>query len=106
MYLHISSVDDRTAEIGWLVGPRFQGHGYARECAALLLELSFGELGLHRVYAELDPRNAASVAVCTGLGMRHEATFLEHMWLKGEWTDTGVYSILEREWARGRGDSV
>ena len=106
MYLHISSVDDRTAEIGWLVGPRFQGHGYARECAALLLELSFGELGLHRVFAELDPRNAASVAVCTGLGMRHEATFLEHMWLKGEWTDTGVYSILEREWARGRGDSV
>jgi aminoglycoside 6'-N-acetyltransferase len=20
------------------------------------------------------------------------------MWLKGEWTDTGVYAVLEREW--------
>ncbi|GAA1956017.1 GNAT family N-acetyltransferase [Microbacterium deminutum] len=99
MYLHLTSVDDRTAEIGWLVGPSFQGRGYARECAELLLELSFGELGLHRVHAELDPRNAASVAVCVRLGMRHEATFVEHMWLKGEWTDTGIYAILEREWA-------
>jgi aminoglycoside 6'-N-acetyltransferase len=98
MYLNLSSVDDRTAEIGWLVGPRFQGQGYARECAALLLDLAFGELGLHRVYAELDPRNAASVGVCKSLGMRHEANFVEHMWLKGEWTDTGHYAILEREW--------
>ena len=101
MYLHLSSVDDRTAEIGWLVGPRFQGQGFARECATLLLDLSFGELGLHRVYAELDPRNAASVGVCKSLGMRHEANFVEHMWLKGEWTDTGHYAILEREWRGG-----
>ena len=98
MYLNITSVDDRTAEIGWLVGPRFQGKGYARESAELLLDLAFGELGLHRVYAELDPRNAASVAVCTRLGMRYEARHLEHMWLKGEWSDTGIYAILEREW--------
>jgi RimJ/RimL family protein N-acetyltransferase len=98
MYLNLTSVDDRTAEIGWLVDPRFQGQGYARECAALLLDLCFGELGLHRVYAELDPRNQASVRVCEKLGMRHEAHMLEHMWLKGEWTDTGTYAILEREW--------
>jgi len=98
MYLNITSVDDRTAEIGWLVGPRFQGRGYARESAELLLDLAFGELGLHRVFAELDPRNAASVAVCTRLGMRYEARHLEHMWLKGEWSDTGIYAILEREW--------
>jgi RimJ/RimL family protein N-acetyltransferase len=101
MYLHLSSVEDRTAEIGWLVAPRFQGKGYAREGAALLLDLCFGELGLHRVYAELDPRNEASVRVCRRLGMRHEATFVEHMWLKGEWSDTGVYGILEREWRVG-----
>jgi aminoglycoside 6'-N-acetyltransferase len=98
MYFHVSSVDDRTAEIGWLVGPRFQGQGFARECATMLLDLAFDELGLHRVYAELDSRNGASAAVCRRLGMRREATFVEHMWLKGEWTDTGVYAILEREW--------
>ena len=30
--------------------------------------------------------------------MRYEARHLEHMWLKGEWSDTGIYAILEREW--------
>jgi aminoglycoside 6'-N-acetyltransferase len=34
--------------------------------------------------------------------MRHEAHFVEHMWVKGEWADTGIYALLEREWsARG-----
>lgn len=90
---------DRTAEIGWILLPSSQGKGYAREAAALLLDFAFGTLGLHRVYAELDPRNAASIALCERLGMRHEGHFVEHMWLKGEWTDTGHYAILEREWA-------
>ena len=98
MYFELKSIDDRTAEIGWLVAPGFQGRGYAREAAAMLLDLAFGEVGLHRVIAELDPRNAASVRVCERLGMRKEAHHIEHMWLKDEWTDTGCYAILEREW--------
>lgn len=100
MYFKLASVDDKTAEIGWLLDPRFQGLGYAAEAAGLLLDLAFGELGLHRVYAELDPRNDASVALCLRLGMRHEAHFREHMWFKGDWADTGVYGILEYEWRR------
>lgn len=98
MYLRLTSVEDLTAEIGWLLAPQHQGRGYAREAAALVLDLAFGELGLHRVYAELDPRNDASVALCERLGMRHEAHFVEHMMFKGDWADTGVYGILAREW--------
>lgn len=99
MYLTLPSLEDRTAEIGWLLSPAVQGRGYATEAARLLLGACFGELGLHRVYAELDPRNTASVRLCERLGMRHEAHFVEHMWLKGEWTDTGVYAILAHEFA-------
>jgi len=99
MYFHLTSADDRTAEIGWILAPTSQGKGYATEAALVLLKLAFGKLALHRVYAELDPRNAASVAICERLGMRHEAHFIEHMWLKDEWTDTATYAILEREWA-------
>jgi len=99
MYLVLKSVDDRTAEIGWILLPRAQGRGYASDAARLLLDFCFDQLGLHRVYAELDPRNDASVALCERLGMRHEGHFVEDMFLKGEWTDTGRYAILEREWA-------
>ncbi|GAA5036200.1 GNAT family N-acetyltransferase [Microbacterium fluvii] len=104
MYFELKAgAPDSTAEIGWILLPGARGRGYAREAAGLLLDLAFGELGLHRVYAELDPRNDASVALCEALGMRHEGRFIEHMWLKGEWTDTGHYAILEREWAITRG---
>lgn len=106
MYLRVASVDDRTLEIGWLLSPRERGRGYATEAARLLLRLAFDELGMHRVYAELDPRNDASVGMCLRLGMRHETHILEHMWLKGEWTDTGGYAILEREWRRPSADRV
>ena len=38
-----------------------------------MLDLAFDTLGLHRVRAELDPRNDASIALCRRLGMREEA---------------------------------
>lgn len=103
MYFSLHSVEDRTAELGWILLPDAQGRGYASEAARLLLDLAFGELDLHRVFAELDPRNGASVALCERLGMRHEGHFVEHMFLKGEWTDTGHYAILEREWRAREG---
>lgn len=55
MYFTLTNTDDLTAEIGWALRRSFQGRGYAFEAASAILSLAFGELGLHRVYAELDP---------------------------------------------------
>jgi RimJ/RimL family protein N-acetyltransferase len=99
MYLTIASLENRGAEIGWTLHPDFFGHGYASEAAKAILELAFGELGLHRVRAELDPRNDASIALCRRLGMREEAHFVQDLFFKGAWGDTGVYAILDQEWA-------
>jgi len=102
MYLTIASVENLGAEIGWTLHPDFFGHGYASEAATAILDLAFGELGLHRVRAELDPRNDASIALCRRLGMREEALFVKDLMFKGDWGDTGVYAILEEEWAARR----
>jgi RimJ/RimL family protein N-acetyltransferase len=91
-------VSDRQAEVGWVFNPDFYGHGYATEAARELVRLSFDELGMHRVWAQLDPRNTASARLCERLGMRHEAHLRQDMWLKGEWTDSAIYAILETEW--------
>jgi RimJ/RimL family protein N-acetyltransferase len=93
-----AQVDDGQAEIGWVFNPDFHGRGYATEAARELVRLSFDELGKHRVWAQLDPRNTASARVCERLGMRHEAHLRQDMWLKGEWTDSAIYAILEQEW--------
>lgn len=103
MYFTITSTDDETGEIGWAMNKQFHGQGYASEAASAILDLAFGPLDLHRVYAELDPRNEPSVRLCERLGMRHEAHFVEHMMFKGDWADTGVYGILAREWLARRG---
>jgi aminoglycoside 6'-N-acetyltransferase len=90
--------EDRQTEIGWVLNPDFQGHGYATEAARELISLSFTGLEMHRVWAQLDPRNTASAKLCERIGMLKEAHLRESTWFKGEWTDTAVYAILRSEW--------
>jgi RimJ/RimL family protein N-acetyltransferase len=91
---------DRQAESGWAFNPDFHGRGLATEAARELLVLAFADLGMHRVFAQLDPRNAASARLCERLGMRREAYFREDIWFKGEWGDTAVYALLAADWLR------
>jgi RimJ/RimL family protein N-acetyltransferase len=100
LYFTIKSVANATGEIGWTLHPDFTGAGYMTEAATAVLRLAFEEIGLHRVRAELDPRNVTSVALCRRLGMREEAHFVEDLWFKGEWGDTGIYAMLDHEWKK------
>src|SRR5262249_21776591 len=102
VYFTISSVEHQTGEIGWTMHPDHHGRGYMTEAASAVLRIAFEEIGLHRVKAQLDPRNAGSIALCKRLGMREEAYFVEDCWSKGEWTDTGVYGLLASEWRSAR----
>jgi RimJ/RimL family protein N-acetyltransferase len=97
VYFSIRSVADAGADIGWTLHPDAHGRGYMTEAASAVLDIAFG-LGLHRVRAIIDPRNEASAALCRRLGMRAEAHFIEDLWFKGEWGDTEIYAILDREW--------
>lgn len=99
LYLRIVSLDNLTASIGWTVHPDHQGNGFATEGAMALLSWVFGRLGIHRVVADLDPRNTESAALCRRLGMREEARFRQDLWSKGEWTDTGVWALLSSDFA-------
>jgi RimJ/RimL family protein N-acetyltransferase len=98
VYFAIKSVANATGEIGWTLHPDFAGNGYMTEAAGAVLNIAFCRLGLHRVRAELDARNSASIALCRRLGMREEAHFVEDLWFKGAWGDTAVYAILDHEW--------
>ncbi|HEY5144003.1 MAG TPA: GNAT family protein [Solirubrobacteraceae bacterium] len=98
LYFALASTANCTAEIGWTLHPDFAGQGYMTEAARALLAVAFGALGVHRVRAELDARNAASGALCRRLGMRREAHLVEDLWFKGAWGDTDVYAILATEW--------
>jgi RimJ/RimL family protein N-acetyltransferase len=101
--LRLSSADNRQGQIGWTLHPDVQGRGYGTEAARELLRLGFEELGLHRISADADPRNAASLRLMERLGMRREAEFVDNLFVKGEWVGETHYAILEHEWRALRG---
>ena len=98
LMLRLTSLHSRQGEIGWSIHPDVQGRGLATEAARELLRLGFQELGLHRIFAGCDPRNAASLRVMEHLGMRREAEFVESELLKGEWIGEIICAILASEW--------
>lgn len=95
----LSSVENASAEVGWALHPDFAGHGFANEAARALLRELFGRVGVHRVFAWVQPENLASAALCRRLGMRIEAERENFGWLRGGWRNLQVWAILDREFA-------
>ena len=99
----IELLDDANAcaEIGWILLPRFRGKGYATEMGRELLRFGFETLGVQRIIAHCDARNAPSYHVMERLGMRfaHLAPAArpakEQNGPKG---DEATYEILRENW--------
>lgn len=96
--LFFRSREHAGGELGYAFHPDVAGQGYATEAAGAMLDLAFGELGLHRVIARLDARNEPSAKLAARLGMRREAHFVSNEMFKGEWSDELIYAILADEW--------
>jgi RimJ/RimL family protein N-acetyltransferase len=90
--------DNREAWIGYCLNRAYWGQGYGTEVARALASFGFDEMGLHRIFATCDPRNVASRRVLEKAGMQLEGILREHKWQRGEWRDSCLYAVLEREW--------
>ncbi|MBM7118357.1 GNAT family N-acetyltransferase [Archangium primigenium] len=102
--MRVTDVPSREGTLWYILERPSWGQGYASEAAQAVMDFSFGTLGLHRMYADCDPRNPGSYRVMEKLGMRREAHFRENALIRGEWCDSYIYAQLEHEWrARGRG---
>jgi [ribosomal protein S5]-alanine N-acetyltransferase len=86
------------AELGFALGRPHWGRGYMAAALPAVLGFAYGRQGLHRVYADTDPRNAASVRTLERLGFRREGMLREHYLAAGERQDAVVYGLLRSEW--------
>lgn len=91
-----------TAEVGVTIAPAHQGAGLAGEALGAVVARLFAELGLHRVVAETDDRNAGIHRVLERLGFRCEARLVEADWFKEEWVTLRTFALLRREWEAQR----
>lgn len=97
----LAGVDEehRRAELGVALRREWEGRGLAGEAVAELARRAFEDLGLHRLTADADPRNAAAIALLERLGFRREGLLREHHRRGGEWQDGVLYGLLRAEWA-------
>jgi RimJ/RimL family protein N-acetyltransferase len=73
----------RRATLGYLLAPAYWGQGLAREALRALLAYGVEVLGLQRIEAEVDPRNAASQALLLRLGFQREG-LMQARWRVGD----------------------
>jgi RimJ/RimL family protein N-acetyltransferase len=97
----LAAAHARQAEIGWILDPRHERHGYATEAAATVAAFAFDTLEVHRLYARLDTENIGSVRVCERLGMRQEAHLVENDLDGDRWGSEYVYAALIKDLKRG-----
>lgn len=86
------------AEIGYILAPRLWGRGLMQEALRSLVAYAFGELGLRRLEADIDPRNERSARSLQRLGFRREGLLRERWVVGGEVSDSALYGLLAREW--------
>jgi [ribosomal protein S5]-alanine N-acetyltransferase len=88
----------RRAEIGFALGRRHWGQGYIAEALPRLVDFAFRELGLHRLEADVDPRNHPSIRALERLGFQREGYLRERYHVNGEVQDAIMCGLLDRDW--------
>ena len=92
---------NRRAELGYMLAREHWGVGLASEAVRAVLGFGFAEMGLHRVEAELDPRNEPSARLLRRFGFRYEGLLRERWYLYDEWSDSALYGLLRSDFDAG-----
>ncbi|MBQ7320786.1 MAG: GNAT family N-acetyltransferase [Clostridia bacterium] len=92
------------AEIGYVLHPSFWGRGIATEAVREVIRFGFQRLEVNRIEAKFMEGNEASRRVMEKNGMTFEGMLRQSMYIKGDYRNVGICSILRSEyfsWERG-----
>jgi ribosomal-protein-alanine N-acetyltransferase len=92
----------QSAYLGYYAHERHAGKGYMREAMAQTVAHAFGSLALHRLEANIQPGNAASIALARSAGFRLEGFSPRYLLIGGQWRDHERYAITAEEWRSRR----
>ena len=73
------------------------GKGYAEEGVKAGIDYIFGTLKLHRIEANIMPRNDRSINLVTKLGFENEGLSKKYLKINGKWEDHLHYVLLNPE---------
>ena len=95
---HITRGSLQSAYLGYAVGSTFAGQGYMREGIELVLREAFMNLRLHRIEANIQPGNQASIALARGAGFSREGFSPRYLKIGGRWRDHERWAVLAEDW--------
>ena len=93
----------QSAYVGYGGVAGLDGRGYMTEGMGLVLDHAFGELGLHRLEANVQPGNSASIALVRRCGFVREGFSEKYLKIGGEWRDHERWAIRAELWEELRG---
>jgi ribosomal-protein-alanine N-acetyltransferase len=102
-FFNLSQIVRRTlqsAYLGYAAGKPFARQGYMGEAIELVLRHAFVNLRLHRIEANIQPGNHASIALARGAGFQREGFSPRYLKIGGRWRDHERWAILAEDWRK------
>jgi len=94
--VHLTN-EARTAEVGYSIGSKYWGRGYATEALEAIVEWLFGGGRITRVSAMLHPGNVASARVLEKTGFAFEGRTQLSYWVGDDNSDDDLYGITAKD---------
>lgn len=94
--------NNNSAEVGYVINPKFWNRGIATEAVRRVVDFGFMELNAHRIEAKYMIGNDSSRRVMEKCGMSFEGVLRSSMFVKGKYRDIGICSVLSEEYMRTR----
>jgi ribosomal-protein-alanine N-acetyltransferase len=92
----------QNAYLGYYVGRPYAGQGYMTEALRLMLRHAFLHLKLHRLEANIQPGNMASIALVRRAGFAQEGYSRRYLKICGRWRDHERWALIAEEWRAKR----
>jgi ribosomal-protein-alanine N-acetyltransferase len=92
----------QNAYLGYYLGERYARRGYMTEALRLMLRYAFSELKLHRVEANIQPDNLASIALVRRAGFVLEGYSRRYLKICGRWRDHERWALIAEDWRANR----
>lgn len=81
----------------------YKNKGIASKATNLILQFSFVQLGLNKVYLNVDAENEIACNLYEKTGFKCEGVFLEDMWHKGKFINRKRYALLRQDYLIKKG---
>jgi ribosomal-protein-alanine N-acetyltransferase len=88
----------RNAYLGYYAFSPHQRRGYMTHGLRAVVSRAFQRHGLHRLEANIQPQNRASIALVESLGFRKEGFSPRYLKIRGRWRDHERWAITREDW--------